>query len=132
MPDVLTLMRSMRWFGSLSVPSPVRRDHLQQSWLLPCDIECLRFGIPDQGKGCASPSSHERALVALGRQKVVLEEQEERLKKEKGRLEVAIERESLQLQQVCAARRQVDKVLKDMESLETEENQGYGVFMCMR
>jgi hypothetical protein len=70
--------------------------------------------------------------VALGRQKVVLEEQEERLKKEKGRLEVAIERESLQLQQVCAARRQVDKVLKDMESLETEENQGYGVFMCMR
>jgi hypothetical protein len=24
----------------------------------------------------------------------------------------------------------VDKVLKDMESLETEENQGYVVFMC--
>jgi hypothetical protein len=87
------------------------------------------FAILDQGKGGASPSSHARALVALGRQKAALEEQELRLKKEKARLETAIEQESLQLRQVCAAREQVDKVLKDMESLETEENQGYGVFM---
>lgn len=69
--------------------------------------------------------------MALGRQKAALEEQELSLKKEKARLETAIEQESLQLRQVCAAREQVDKVLKDMESLETEENQGYGVFMCL-
>lgn len=77
-----------------------------------------------EGKGGASPSSHARALVALGRQKAALEEQELRLKKEKARLKTAIEQESLELRQVCAAREQVDKVLKDMESLETEENQG--------
>lgn len=68
--------------------------------------------------------------MALGKQKAALEEQELRLKKEKACLETAIEQESLQLRQVCAVREQVDKELKDMESLETEENQGYGVFMC--
>jgi hypothetical protein len=63
--------------------------------------------------------------VALGRQKTVLEEQELRLKKEKVRLEAAIEQESVQLRSTCAARGQVDKELEDMESLETEENHGY-------
>jgi hypothetical protein len=63
--------------------------------------------------------------VALGRQKAVLEEQELRLKNEKARLETAIEQEAAQLRQACAAHGQVDKELRDMESLETEENQGY-------
>ncbi|PNF38272.1 Coiled-coil domain-containing protein 93 [Cryptotermes secundus] len=77
-----------------------------------------------EGKGGASPSSHARALAALGKQKAALTEQELRLKKERACLETAIEQESLQLRQVCAVREQVDKELKDMESLETEENQG--------
>lgn len=88
------------------------------------------FAILVQGKGGTSPTSHARAVVALGRQKAALEEQELRLKKERARLETAIEQESSQLRQACTARAQVDKVLKDMESLETEENQGYVVFMC--
>jgi chromosome segregation ATPase len=63
--------------------------------------------------------------VALGRQKAALEEQELSLKEEKARLETAIEQESAQLRQARAAHAQLDKELRDMESLETEENQGY-------
>jgi hypothetical protein len=86
------------------------------------------FVIINQEKGGGSPSSHARTLVALERQKAALEEREVKLKKEKTRLETAIEQESLQLQQACMARKQMDKVLKDTESLETEENQGYVKF----
>lgn len=44
--------------------------------------------------------------------------------KEKTRLETAVEEESLLLQQAQEAHEKVDKALKYMESLETEENKG--------
>jgi hypothetical protein len=75
-------------------------------------------------EGGSSPSSHSRAIVALGKQKVALEERVVKLQKQKAHLEAAVEQESLQLQQVNVARELVDKVLKDTASLETEENQG--------
>ena len=75
-------------------------------------------------KGGGSPSSHARVLMTLEKQKAALEERESKLKKEKERLEVAIDKESKELQQIQQAHQQVDKVLGDMESLETEENQG--------
>jgi hypothetical protein len=67
--------------------------------------------------------------VALGKQKAAQEERVVKLQKQKAHLESAVEQESLQLQQVHVAREIVDKVLKDMASLETEENQGYMQFL---
>jgi hypothetical protein len=75
-------------------------------------------------EGGSSPSSHSRAVVALGRQKAALEERVVKLQEQKAHFEAAVEQESLQLPQVCVAHERVDKVLKDMASLETEENQG--------
>lgn len=67
--------------------------------------------------------------MALGKQKVAVEERVVKLQKQKAHLEAAVEQESLQLQQVHVARELVDKVLNDMASLETEENQGYMHFL---
>jgi hypothetical protein len=92
-----------------------------------CPCICT-FVIINQEEGGSSPSSHSRAVVALGRQKAALEERVVKLQKQKAHLEAAVEQGSLQLQQVCVARERVDKVLKDMASLETEENQGYVQF----
>jgi len=89
----------------------------------------LHIVIINQEEGGSSPSSHSRAIVALGKQKVALEERVVKLQKQKAHLEAAVEQESLQLQQVNVARELVDKVLKDTASLETEENQGYAVFI---
>ncbi|XP_069701680.1 coiled-coil domain-containing protein 93 isoform X2 [Periplaneta americana] len=75
-------------------------------------------------RGSGSPSSQARALVALEKQKAALEERELKLQKEKERLEAAIQQESAQLHQVRAAHNQVDQVLKELEALETDENQG--------
>jgi hypothetical protein len=86
------------------------------------------FIIINQEDGGSSPSSNSRAVVALGRQKAALQERMLKLQQQKAHLETAVEQESQQLQQVCVAREQVDRVLKDMESLETEENQGYMQF----
>jgi hypothetical protein len=85
--------------------------------------------IINQEEGGSSPSSHSRAIVALGKQKAAVEERVTKLQKHKAHLEAAFEQESLQLQQVHVARELVDKVLKDMASLETEENQGYMQFL---
>lgn len=95
-----------------------------------CPCICT-FVIINQEEGGSSPSSHSRAVVALGRQKAALEERVVKLQKQKAHLEAAVEQGSLQLQQVCVARERVDKVLKDMASLETEENQGYVQFWCI-
>jgi hypothetical protein len=84
----------------------------------------LVYVIIKQEKGGASPSSHARALVTLERQKAALIQRELKLKKEKVHLETAVEQASLQLQQAREANDKVDKALKDMESLETEENKG--------
>jgi hypothetical protein len=69
--------------------------------------------------------------VALGRQKAALEERVVKLQKQKAHFEAAVEQESLQLRHVRVAHERVDKVLKDMASLETEENQGYVQFFCI-
>lgn len=89
----------------------------------------LHVVIINQEEGGSSPSSHSRAIVALGKQKAALEERVVKLQKQKAHLETAVEQESLQLQQVHVACELVDKVLKDMASLETEENQGYMQFL---
>jgi hypothetical protein len=65
----------------------------------------------------------------MGKQKAAVEERVVKLQKQKAHLDAAVEQESLQLQQVHMACEQVDKVLKDMASLETEENQGYMQFL---
>ncbi|KAJ9598441.1 hypothetical protein L9F63_010885, partial [Diploptera punctata] len=75
-------------------------------------------------KGGSSPSSHARALMTLEKQKAALEERESKLQKEKERLELSIEKETKELQQIQEGHQHVDKVLGDMETLETEENQG--------
>jgi hypothetical protein len=69
--------------------------------------------------------------VALGKQKAAVEERVVKLQKQKAHLEAAVEQESLQLQQVNVARELVDNVLKDMASLETEEDQGYMQFLFL-
>jgi hypothetical protein len=84
----------------------------------------LVFVIMKQEKGAASPSSHARALVTLEKQKAALLERDSKLKKEKARLETAVEQQTLLLQQAHVAHDKVDKELKDMEILETEENKG--------
>jgi len=89
----------------------------------------LHIVIINQEEGGSSPSSHSRAIVALGKQKVALEERVVKLQRQKAHLEAVVEQESLQLQQVHVARELVDKVFKDMASLETEENQGYMQFL---
>ncbi|PSN52794.1 Coiled-coil domain-containing protein 93 [Blattella germanica] len=78
----------------------------------------------EEEKGGGSPSSHARALVTLEKQKAALEERESKLMKEKERLEIGIKEQSAQLQQTQRAHEEIDKVLKEMEALETEENQG--------
>jgi pantothenate synthetase len=88
----------------------------------------LVFVIIEQEKGGAAPSSHARALVTLERQTAALIERELKLKKEKEHLMTAIEQESLHLQRAREAHEKVDKALKDMESLETEENKGCVMF----
>jgi hypothetical protein len=67
--------------------------------------------------------------VALGKQKAALEERVVKLQKQKAHLETAVEQESLQLQKVHVSRDLLDKLLKDMASFETEENQGYMQFL---
>ena len=89
----------------------------------------LHIVIINQEEGGSSPASHSRAIVALGKQKAAVEERVVKLQKQKAHLEATVEQESLQLQQVHVAHELVDKVLKDMASLETEENQGYMEFL---
>ncbi|KDR12439.1 Coiled-coil domain-containing protein 93, partial [Zootermopsis nevadensis] len=80
--------------------------------------------LQSEEKFAASASSQTRALVTIEKQKAVLGVKELKLMKEKTRLETAVEEESLLLQQAQEAHEKVDKALKYMESLETEENKG--------
>ncbi|CAG2060530.1 unnamed protein product [Timema podura] len=80
----------------------------------------LQSDIEGRGGG----SSHSRALATLQRQKVALEEKEEKLLREKEHLETSVQQEAQRWNTIKIAREKVEAELADLEKLETEENQG--------